>query len=80
MNAQVGLSRNRIHIIIIIALAAIAILAVVLITSVRNVAPHEIDAPYGPKPFDLKTLKTNIAPISEETAVPTADDDMEMDY
>lgn len=79
MEVNTGFFRNKKHIVILISVAIAAILAVVLITSIKNARPHEIDAPYGPEPFDLKSIKTNIAPASENDDTPEAED-IEIEY
>ncbi|MCR5774342.1 MAG: hypothetical protein K6G42_04595 [Lachnospiraceae bacterium] len=80
MDVKTGAFLNRKYIFIIIAVAIVVILSAIVIVSIRNSTPHEIDSSRGPKPFDIKNLKTNIAPISEEAVIPVTDDDMEMEY
>ena len=80
MEIKTGSFLNRKYIFIIIAVAIVVILGAILIVSIRNSTPHEIDSSRGPKPFDIKNLKTNIAPVSEEADLPETEYDMEMDY
>ena len=80
MEPKTNALRKNQFIMIIVVIAAIAILTVVLIASRRSDKPREIDAPYGPKPFDLKSLKTSISPASENISMPEVDDTIDMDY
>ncbi len=71
---------NKKRIVLLIVVAAIAIMGICLAVSVNNQRPHEIDAPYGPEPFDFKSLKTSISMTPEEPAAPVVDEMLEMDY
>ena len=71
-------NRKIIAAVLIAAVIVIAVIIAVATNSVRNVGSQEKDSPYGPEPFDPRTIKTSLSQSTDDA--PEYDPDINMDY